>query len=215
GGCAGVQGVDGWETRAARDGAEAHDRVAGPGPTDARAALVPLADHIDTQIQAILALWRAAVDRGGDVPEAETLTYSEFADNIPALLGRLAERLRGRPLAGATEGKEHGRVRWRQGYDVVEVVGELAHLRAALRQFIFDYALKQGFDTTAQHEAYSAISHEVDETTAEAVRQFQADSAAATRAAWAKAEDHQRAVEAALIATEAARAKLRAILENL
>ena len=37
------------------------------------------------------------VDRVGDVPESEKLSYDEFIDHIPQLLDRLGDRLRGRP----------------------------------------------------------------------------------------------------------------------
>src|SRR3954454_18415494 len=72
-----------------------------------------LADHLDQQTDAILAVWRATVDRGGDVPESERLSYGEFLDHVPALLDRLAERLRGQPSDAVAEGKEHGKHRWR------------------------------------------------------------------------------------------------------
>src|SRR4051794_13406869 len=81
-----------------------------------------LADHIDEQTETILAVWRATVEREGDVPEAERLSHREFVDHVPALLDRVAERLRGQPGGALSEGKEHGKHRWRQGYDIGAII---------------------------------------------------------------------------------------------
>ncbi len=78
--------------------------------------------------------------RGGDVPEAEQLSDAEFLDHVPELLDRLAERLRSQPSDAASEGKRHGRVRWRQGYDIAEIVMEYGHLRTALSRATADFA---------------------------------------------------------------------------
>ncbi len=91
-----------------------------------------LADHLDQQSDAILAVWRKTVERVGDVPEVERLSYAEFVDHVPALLDRLADRLRGQPGNASAEARKHGQVRWRQGYDIAEVVNEFAHLRTCL-----------------------------------------------------------------------------------
>ena len=69
---------------------------------------VPLADHLNGRTDAILAVWRTTVDRVGDVPESEKLSYHEFIDHIPQLLGRLGERLRGGHSPATPEGKKHG-----------------------------------------------------------------------------------------------------------
>ncbi|MHC5542888.1 RsbRD N-terminal domain-containing protein, partial [Singulisphaera rosea] len=81
-----------------------------------------LADHLDQQSDAILAVWRSTVERVGDVSEAERLSEAEFNDHIPDLLDRLADRLRGRLADAEIIGKKHGQVRWRQGYDIAEIV---------------------------------------------------------------------------------------------
>ena len=99
-----------------------------------------LADHLDEQTGTILAVWRATVGRVGDVPEADSLSYREFVDHVPALLDRLADRLRGLPADAAAEGRKHGALRWRQGYDLGEIVNEFAHLRTALSRSTLEYA---------------------------------------------------------------------------
>ena len=96
-----------------------------------------IADHLDSQTDTIIALWRATVYQEGDVPESASLTYREFLDHVPELLDRLAERLRGGGRGEAdAEGRAHGRLRWRQGYDIGQVVREeLQGVRQAQRRF--------------------------------------------------------------------------------
>ena len=112
-----------------------------------------LADHLSDQTDAILAVWRKAVTRNGDIPEAEKLSPKELVDDIPELLSRLNERLRGLPVGAAAEAQKHGRMRWRQGYDIADVVAELGHLRAALLRATFQYARKHRFDPAALEAA--------------------------------------------------------------
>src|SRR4051812_3871390 len=99
-----------------------------------------LADHIDEQTDAILAVWRSTVEREGDVPEGERLSHREFLDHVPALLDRLAERLRGQPGDVVAEGKEHGKHRWKQGYEIGQIINEFAHLRTALCRSTLQFA---------------------------------------------------------------------------
>lgn len=174
-----------------------------------------LADRIDTRPDAILASWRAAVERAGDVPESERLTSEEFADHIPELLDRLAERLRGLPVDAAMEGQKHGRMRWRQGYDIAEVVGELGHLRTALIQATFECARDHGFDLDATSSACNVINDVLNEATAEAVRHFQEESRRETMGAREEAELRRSAVEDAWIVAEIERSKLRSLLGSL
>ena len=174
-----------------------------------------LADHIDERAEAILAVWRAAVTCGGDVPEAERLSYAEFVDHVPELLDRLAERLRGQPSDAASEGKKHGRVRWRQGYDIAEIVKEYGHLRTALGRATFEYARQHGWDLARLEEVEEAINDVLNEATAESVRQFQEDSREETQAALAEAKKRQAATEEAWFAADLEKAKLRTILGSL
>src|SRR4051794_3676751 len=91
-----------------------------------------LADHIDEHGAAILAVWRATVERVGDVPDVGRLSHAEFNDHIPDLRDRLSDRLRGRSVDAAVEGKLHGTDRWCRGYDIAELVLEIGHLRTTL-----------------------------------------------------------------------------------
>ena len=174
-----------------------------------------LADHLDEQTEAILAHWRATVRRQGDVPEVERLSHAEFLDHVPALLDRLADRLRGLPADAVVEGKKHGQVRWRQGYEIGDVVVELGHLRTALNRATADFAQRHGWDVARLVSALGAIDEVLDEATSESVRQFQEDSRAQTQEALAEVKKRQRALEDAWIVAKAEQSKLRTILRNL
>lgn len=152
---------------------------------------VLLADHLSAESEAIVAAWRAAVEQSGEVPDATRLTYHEFADHIPSLLDRLAERLRGRPADPAVDGEKHGRMRFRQGYDISEVIGELGHLRTTLSEATFDLAARNGLDVPMIRSAHSVMNEVLNEATVAAVRHFRRASRADKKAALARAE-HQR-----------------------
>src|SRR4051794_36695341 len=174
-----------------------------------------LADHIDEQTEAILAHWQATVERVGDIPEAERLSRSEFLDHIPALLDRLADRLRGQPADAVLEGKKHGQVRWRQGYDIGEVVAEFGHLRTALNRATTGFAQRRGWDLARLSSTLEAIHDVLDEATVESVRQFQEDSRAQTQEALAEVKKRQGALEDAWIVAKTEQVKLRTTLRNM
>ena len=175
-----------------------------------------LADHLDEQTDAILAVWRATVERDGDVPEAERLSYGEFLDHVPALLDRLAERLRGRPADAVDRGQEARRAPLAAG---------LRHRRDRHRvrppphrpepRHRSSYAREHGWDLDRLEAALEAINDVLDEATAESVRQFQEDSQAETRAALAEVKSRQTAVEEASVLARSEQAKLGTILRSL
>jgi PAS domain S-box-containing protein len=167
-----------------------------------------LADHIDDRTDAILAVWRAAVESNGDVPEARRLSYAEFVDHVPDILDRIADRLRGESTEPGDAGRKHGRVRWKQGYDVGHVVTELGHLRAALLQATFAHARDNGGDLDSLERASAAINEVLDEAVADSVAQYQSESQASARAILAEAERRR-------VAVDAERSKLQTVLNNL
>lgn len=168
-----------------------------------------LADHLDERTDAIIAVWRATVEREGDIPDARRLSHAEFVDHVPQILDRIADRLRGDHAAGASsEGQKHGQVRWRQGYDFAELISEMGHLRSALLEATFAHARAERFDLDTLERAVAAIDEVLDEASAESVRQFQIESQAETERSIAEAERRQ-------VAIDAERVKLQTVLSNL
>jgi len=131
-----------------------------------------LADHIDRQVEAILAVWRTTVKRLGDVPQAERLSRVDFFDHVPELLDRLTDRLRGKETSAAYSSRNHGDCRWLQGYTITEVVAELGHLRSTLIRDTFTFALDQGFDVNQMETLVTTIDGVIDESIAESVEQY-------------------------------------------
>ena len=168
-----------------------------------------LADHLDDRIDSIIAAWRAEVERQGDVPDARRLSHTEFVDHVPDILERIADRLRGdREADAVVAGKQHGRVRWKQGYDIAEVISEFGHLRTALLHATFAHAREGDIDLEALERASFAINDVLDEASAESVRQFQLDSQTQARAMLAEVERRKQAAD-----TE--RSKLQTVLNSL
>lgn len=92
-----------------------------------------LAERIQSSRQEILASWEAGVRT---LPAAARASEPALLDEVPLFLDWLVERLEG--PAGAPEvqrdqfGFDHALERLTQGFDVVEVVAELALLRECL-----------------------------------------------------------------------------------
>ncbi len=171
-------------------------------------ATAAVADHLDSRTDSILAHWRATVERQGDVPQAGRLTYREFLDHVPELLDTLAERLRGRGDSAAHEGREHGIVRWRQGFDVTQIVAELGHLRTTLLRATLDFAARDSLDPEDLAAALLTINDVINEATAESVRRSQEAAQLRSQAVLAQVEERRLAVEGE-------QARQKAILEAL
>ena len=82
---------------------------------------------------------RVAADRR--INSDSRLSYLQLIDHIPAIVEELQFALVGEVRDGEMlrEGREHGRQRWRQGYELKEVVRELTLLRATLVEFLERY----------------------------------------------------------------------------
>ena len=167
-----------------------------------------LADHIDQQVDAILAVWRTTVERYGNVPDSGRLSFREFVDHIPELLDRLADRLRGRDVDPARSAQKHGQHRWSQGYDIAEVVCELGHLRSTLMKDFFAFARSQSPDFDWIESAMNAIHQVFDEAMTESVRRFDEDARSLDRRMLDGFEQRK-------VAAEGERLKLETLLDNL
>lgn len=167
-----------------------------------------VAAHLDEQTDTIVSAWRDAVRRSGKVPREASLTYQEFVDHVPALIDQMAARLRGQGSNAVAEGQIHGKMRWRQGYDICEIVTELGHLRSVLMQSTYQFARDQNLDIDALEAAHEAFNAVLNEAMAEAISQFQLERQAETKSVLSLVDERRQAVEAE-------RLKLQTILENL
>ncbi|MFL6336945.1 MAG: RsbRD N-terminal domain-containing protein [Pyrinomonadaceae bacterium] len=88
--------------------------------------------------ETIVRTWTEKVTADRRVQSDEHLSYLQLVDHIPQIVEELHDAL-GDANGGTpalTEGREHGRQRWRQGYELKEVVRELTLLRVTLVEFI-------------------------------------------------------------------------------
>ncbi len=88
--------------------------------------------------ETIVRTWTEKVTSDRRVSSDERLSYLQLVDHIPQIVEELQAALgdgHGGP-AVLCEGREHGRQRWRQGYELKEVVRELTLLRVTLVEFI-------------------------------------------------------------------------------
>jgi hypothetical protein len=86
--------------------------------------------------------WTEKVTSDRRINSDARLSYIQLIDHVPQIVEELQEAIaRGdRRAPMMTEGREHGRQRWRQGYELKEVVRELTLLRATLVEFLERYS---------------------------------------------------------------------------
>lgn len=86
--------------------------------------------------------WTEKVTADRRINSDARLSYVQLIDHVPQIVEELQVAIaRGdREAPMMTEGREHGRQRWRQGYELKEVVRELTLLRATLVEFLERYS---------------------------------------------------------------------------
>lgn len=89
----------------------------------------------------IVRTWTEKVLSDKRVCSDAQLTYAQLLDHIPQIVEELGLALANdqQEVLALKEGRQHGRQRWRQGYDLKEVVRELTLLRATVMEFIASY----------------------------------------------------------------------------
>ncbi len=92
--------------------------------------------------ETIVRKWTEKVAADRRVRSDARLTYLQLVDHVPQIVEELRHALaKPDPHEGAMlqEGRNHGRMRWQQGYELKEVVRELTLLRATLIEFLDTY----------------------------------------------------------------------------
>ncbi|HEY7530064.1 MAG TPA: sensor histidine kinase, partial [Gemmatimonadota bacterium] len=125
-----------------------------PGPTSG----ADLGRALTAAKDAIVADWVAAVRTDPRIQTDRSVSYAEFIDHIPKVVEEICRLLSGRDaMREAAQIREdaevHGAFRWRQGYDLGEVMRETAHLRAVL----LEHAARIGGHVGTTHEEQLAF----------------------------------------------------------
>lgn len=88
----------------------------------------------------ILRTWSEKVMSDRRVQSDSQLSYIQLIDHIPQIIEELKQAIASnRNEESLHEGNHHGRQRWRQGYELKEVIRELILLRATLLEFLETY----------------------------------------------------------------------------
>ncbi|PVX85713.1 sensor histidine kinase [Paraburkholderia unamae] len=99
--------------------------------------------------------WMLAVAADADLIGADRLTWEQLADHLPAILSGICTALEEQdlqPVERAIErnARQHGNVRWQQGYRIDELVRELELFRQELDDAVRDFAESDGSFTRDQ-----------------------------------------------------------------
>lgn len=89
--------------------------------------------------------WMRAVFHDAELSEAEQLTYEQLSDHIPAITEEICNALETQDLDGVEpaierDARMHGKLRWRQGYRIDELVRELDLFRQMLTGQIVQFS---------------------------------------------------------------------------
>lgn len=88
----------------------------------------------------ILRTWSEKVMSDRRVQSDAQLSYVQLIDHIPQIIEELKHAMAtSAPEESLKEANNHGRQRWRQGYELKEVIRELILLRATLLEFLETY----------------------------------------------------------------------------
>lgn len=136
-------------------------------------------DFVFTHREDILQSWIAAVDQHPSISSSENLTSTQLLDHLPELCTELAALLK-QPNAkeikqeAKQDARAHGWKRWRQGYDLDELIREICLIRQNfndtwLKAFA---AIDASFDVDAQMAARRIVESFFDNVIIEATVQF-------------------------------------------
>lgn len=115
----------------------------------------------------IVRTWTQKVASDKRVKSDAQLDYLQLVDHVPHIIEELRQALArdARPDTGSLiKGKEHGRQRWQQGYELKEVIRELMLLRITLLEYIETARELMSAQTFEQlSRAYRQINGFIDE----------------------------------------------------
>ncbi|MFN2431538.1 MAG: ATP-binding protein [Gemmatimonadota bacterium] len=139
-----------------------------PDPPAVPTGAARLADWIERSEAQIVRGWTETVRADARIQSDRSLSYAEFIDHIPKVLEELCSRLRGVPPQEEDarirrDATQHGVFRWRQGYDLAEVLRETAHLRQVLLDTVSRSWQSAGILPQETHELWKTAARILDE----------------------------------------------------
>jgi signal transduction histidine kinase len=101
--------------------------------------------------------WMRAVFHDNELSDADRLTYEQLSDHIPAILEEICSALEDQDLdqvepAIERNARKHGKLRWKQGYRIDELVRELDLFRQMLAGQIVQFSESRSFFTRRHEE---------------------------------------------------------------
>ncbi|MFM0340499.1 sensor histidine kinase [Paraburkholderia fungorum] len=114
--------------------------------TDSHVRPLPaFAAHLRQQQVELTERWMKAVFHDAELTESDRLTYEQLADHIPNILDEICSVLENQDLDQAEpaikrDARLHGKLRWKQGYRIDELVRELDLFRQMLTGAIVEFS---------------------------------------------------------------------------
>jgi signal transduction histidine kinase len=139
--------------------------------------LAAFAAHLRSQQVDLTERWMKAVFHDADLTESDRLTYEQLADHIPNILDEICSVLENQDLdhAGAAierDARLHGKLRWKQGYRIDELVRELDLFRQMLTGAIVEYSeVRPSFTRRHEERARHFIDEAVSFVTLTSIRE--------------------------------------------
>ena len=101
--------------------------------------------------------WMRAVFHDTELSDADRLTYEQLSDHIPAILEEICSALEDQDLdqvepAIERNARKHGKLRWKQGYRIDELVRELDLFRQMLAGQIVQFSESRPYFTRRHEE---------------------------------------------------------------
>jgi len=96
-----------------------------------------LADYLERRKEEVMSDWRKRVRTDTAILPSKSLNPAALTNHLPQIFESLCGTLRRHQSQAFAEqvildAREHGAIRWRQGYELAEVMRELKHLRSIL-----------------------------------------------------------------------------------
>ncbi|MFL9910998.1 sensor histidine kinase [Paraburkholderia sp. RL17-337-BIB-A] len=146
--------------------------------TDSRVLpLAAFAAHLRQQQVDLTERWMKAVFNDVELTESDRLTYEQLADHIPNILDEICSVLESQDLdelepAIKRDARLHGKLRWKQGYQIDELVRELDLFRQMLTGAIVEFSeARPSFTRRHEERARHFIDEAVSFVTLTSIRE--------------------------------------------